>query len=155
MATTGYTPTAIDGTVKVQENAPDALVVWEVQVCVVGVVPLNVKVLIVVLGVNPDPVTITVVPTGPCLGARAIAGVVIVNVTGLADPPSLPAATTGYTPTAIDGTVKVQENAPDALVVWEVQVCMSGVVWLNVNVLMVVFGVYPDPVTITDIPLGP
>jgi len=51
--------------VKVQLNAPAAVVVWEVQVWVPGVAPLKVKVLMVVLGVKPEPVTVIEIPLGP------------------------------------------------------------------------------------------
>ena len=58
---------------------PVAEVVCEVQVWVPGVTPLNVKVLIDVLGVKPEPVTDTpVVPAAALLGDRTRAGVVIV-----------------------------------------------------------------------------
>ena len=35
---------------------------------------------VLVVGVNPDPLTVTWVPLGPWLGVRVIVGVVIVNV---------------------------------------------------------------------------
>jgi len=62
VATTVYPPAESDGTVKVQLNAPVDDVVWEVHVWVPGVAPLKVKVPMVVLGVKPEPVTVTVIP---------------------------------------------------------------------------------------------
>jgi hypothetical protein len=74
---------------------------------------LYVKVPIVLLGVNPAPVTVTVMPFGPWVGLNVIVGVVMVNVAvAVSDPTSLPVATTLYGPAAIDGTVKVHENVP-------------------------------------------
>ncbi len=70
----------MDGTVNVHVKAPAAEVVWEVQVCVPGVAPLNVIVPTVVDTENPEPVTVTEVPTGPWMGERTIVGVVTVNV---------------------------------------------------------------------------
>ena len=118
VATTVYGPAASDGTVKVQEKAPAADVVWEVHVCVPGVTALKVKVLIAVVGVYPDPVTVIVIPFGPWVCERAMVGIVIVKVVeAVSLPPSLPVATTVYGPAASDGTVKVQEKVPVALVV--------------------------------------
>jgi hypothetical protein len=53
------------GTVNVHVKVPVAVVVWEVQVCPLGVAPLNVMVPIVVRTENPVPLTVTEVPTGP------------------------------------------------------------------------------------------
>ena len=78
-----------------------------------GVTPSKVKVAIAVLGVNPVPLTVTVIPVGPWEGLRVIAPVVIVNVVeAVSDPPSLPVAVTLWPPAASDGTVNVQENVP-------------------------------------------
>jgi hypothetical protein len=66
--------------VNVHVNVPVAEVVWAVQVWVAGVTPLNVMVPIVVRTENPEPVTVTEVPTGPWVADRAIVGVVIVKV---------------------------------------------------------------------------
>jgi len=79
VAATEYVFGESDGTVNVQLKVPVAEVVCEVQVWVPGVTPLNVKVLIDVLGVKPEPVTDTpVVPAAALLGDRTRAGVVIV-----------------------------------------------------------------------------
>jgi hypothetical protein len=51
--------------VNVHVKVPVAVVVWEVQVCPLGVAPLNVMVPIVVRTENPVPLTVTEVPTGP------------------------------------------------------------------------------------------
>ncbi len=70
----------MDGTVNVHVKVPVAEVVCEVQVCPLGVTPLNVIVPIVVRTENPEPVTVTEVPTGPWVVDRTIVGVVIVKV---------------------------------------------------------------------------
>jgi len=96
----------------VHVKPPTAEVVTEVQVCVAGVAPLNVIVPIVVRTENPVPVTVTVVPTGPVLGDRVIAGVVTVNV---AVPVSELAsvAVTALAPEEVeDGTTKVHVKVP-------------------------------------------
>jgi hypothetical protein len=51
-----------------------------VQVCPLGVAPLNVIVPILVLTEYPVPVTVTTVPTAPEVGDRVIVGVVTVKV---------------------------------------------------------------------------
>ena len=59
------------------------------------VAPLNLREEIPVLGVNPVPLTVTVIPVGPWDGVRVMVGVVIVKVAvAVSDPPSLPVATT-------------------------------------------------------------
>ena len=100
------------GTVNVHVKPPTAEVVTEVQVWVAGVAPLNVIVPIVVRTENPVPVTVTVVPTGPVLGDRVIAGVVTVKV---AVPVSELAsvAVTALAPEEVeDGTTKVHVKVP-------------------------------------------
>jgi hypothetical protein len=79
-----------------------------------GIVPLNVSVLMVVLGVNPVPLTVTMIPVGPCVGVSVITGVVMVNdVVALSLPPSDPAAVTVYdVPDAVPEIVTVQLNVP-------------------------------------------
>ena len=77
---TVYVPAAIDGTVNVHVKVPVPEVVWAVQVCAAGVTPLNVIVPIVVATENPEPVTVTEVPTRPWVGDRVIEGVVTVKV---------------------------------------------------------------------------
>jgi len=95
VATTLYAPADNEGTVNVQEKAPAAEVVCEVHVWVPGVAPLKAKVLMAVLGVKPEPVTVTVTPLSPWVGASTIVGVVIVKVAdAVSDPPSLPVAAT-------------------------------------------------------------
>jgi len=85
------------------------------------------------------PVTVAVVPTGPCVTDKAMVGVGIVNVVeAVSLPPSLPVATTVYPAGASEGTVNVQLKVPVALVVWEVQVCVAGVAPLKVKVVIVV-----------------
>jgi hypothetical protein len=57
-----------------------------VQVCPLGVTPLNVIVPIVVDTENPEPVTVTEVPTGPWATDRVIVGVVTVKVAEAVSP---------------------------------------------------------------------
>jgi hypothetical protein len=117
---------------------------------------LKVKVVIPVFGVNPEPLTVTEVLAGPVEGVSEIDGVVMVNVAeAVSGPPSLPVATAGYAPVASEGTLKVQLNVPVPEVVLVVHVCVPGVAPPNVKVVMAVFGVNPEPETLTTIPLGP
>ena len=100
------------GTVNVHVKPPTAEVVTEVQVWVAGVAPLNVIVPIVVRTENPEPVTVTEVPTAPEVGDRVIAGVVTVKV---AVPVSELAsvAVTALAPEEVeDGTTKVHVKVP-------------------------------------------
>jgi hypothetical protein len=119
-------PDAIDGTVNVHVKVPVAEVVVAVQVCVLGVTPLTVTILIVVATENPEPVTVTEVPTGPWVGDRVIVGVVTVKVAEAVSvgtvPTSLPDRMTVYVPDEIEGTVNVQVKVPVAEVVLVVQV---------------------------------
>ena len=62
---TALDPSASVGTVNVHVKVPVEEVVTEVQVWVVGVAPLNLIVPIAVDTENPEPVTVTGVPTGP------------------------------------------------------------------------------------------
>ena len=157
--TTVYVPGVIDGTGNVHVKVPVAEVVWAVQVCPLGIAPLNVIVPIVTPAENPEPATVTEVPILAWLGVRVIAGVVIVKgadaVSAGMVPTSLPDTTTVYRPDAIDGTVNVHVKAPAAEVVFVVQVCVVGVAPLNVIVPMVVRTENPEPVTVTDTPTGP
>jgi len=157
--TTAYVPVASAGTVNVHVKVPVEEVVWEVQLCPLGVTPLNVIVPIVVRTENPEPVTVTEVPCGPLVGDRMIVGVVTVKVAEALSagtvPTSLPDMTTVYGPDTIDGTVNVHVKVPVAVVVWEVQVCPLGVAPLNVMVPIVVRMENPEPLTVTEVPTGP
>ncbi len=70
-------------------------------------------------------------------------------------PTSLPDMTIAYGPDEMVGTLNVHVNAPAAVVVWEVQVCVPRVAPLNVIVPMVVDTENPEPVTVTGVPIGP
>jgi len=157
--TTAYGPDAMDGTVNVHVKVPVAEVVFVVQVCTLGVAPLNVIVPIAVDTEKPEPATVTEVPMRPWLGDKVIVGVVTVKVAEAVSagtvPTSLPERTTAYGPDAMDGTVNVHVKVPVAEVVWDVQVCPLGVAPLNVIVLMVVETENPEPVTVTEVPIGP
>ena len=138
-------------------KAPKADVVT-VAGMVVTVAPLN-FIVIVEEEAKLAPVTVTVVPTGPCMGDRLIVEVVTVNVAVAVSagtvPMSLPDTTTAYGPDAMDGTVNVHVNVPVAEVVWAVQVWVAGVTPLNVMVPIVVRTENPEPVTVTEVPARP
>ena len=56
---------------------------------------MKVKVEIAVVTENPVPLTVTVIPVGPCEGVNVIVGVVMVKVAEAESaPPSLPVAVT-------------------------------------------------------------
>jgi formaldehyde-activating enzyme involved in methanogenesis len=119
---TVYVPDANeDDTVNVHVKVPVAEVVWELHVCVVGATPLSVIEPNVMLTENPEPVTVTEVPTGAWVTDRAIVGVVTVKVAEAVSagtvPTSLPDTTTVYGPVAMDGTMNVHVKAPVAEVV--------------------------------------
>jgi hypothetical protein len=98
-------------------------------------------------------------PFGPWAGDKDIAGVVMVKVAEAVsagtEPTSLPEAVTEYPPAELAGTVNVHVNVPVDDVVWEVHVWVPGVAPLKVKVPMAVLTEKPDPVTVTEIPLGP
>ena len=75
-AVTVWPPADSEGTTKVHEKAPAAEVVWAVHVWVEIVPPAIVIDPTVVLAEKPDPVTVTVTPTGPWVGDSEIVGVV-------------------------------------------------------------------------------
>ena len=82
-----------------------------------GVAPLNVIVPIVVRTENPEPVTVTVVPTAPEVGDKVIAGFVTVKV---AEPvfELASVAVTALAPEEVEeGTTKVAVKVPVADVV--------------------------------------
>jgi len=76
---------------------------------------------IFVLTENPVPLTVTVVPIGPWVGDRVIAGVITLNVAVALSagtvPTLLPDTTTVYVPPVTDGTVNVHVKVPVAEVV--------------------------------------
>ena len=133
-------------------KVPVAEVVFVVQVWVAGVAPLNVIVPIVVRTENPVPVTVTVVPTGPVLGDRVIAGVVTVKVAdALFELASV--ALTVLPPAVEVGTTKVAVKPPAAVVVI-VTGTVATVAALNV-IVMVEEAAKLEPVTVTVTPAGP
>ena len=76
---------------------------------------------IVVRMENPEPVTVTEVPTGPWVTDNVIVGLVTMKVADAVSagtaPTSLPDRTTMYVPVASDGTVNVHVKVPVAEVV--------------------------------------
>jgi hypothetical protein len=133
-------------------NAPVAEVVWAVQVWVAIVPPAMDIEPIVVLTENPEPVTVTLVPTGPEVGLRLIEGVVTVKVAdavfALAS-----VAVTVLAPAEEAGTTNVAEKAPvaDVVTVTGTVVCVAP---LNF-IVMVEVEAKPAPVTVTVVPTGP
>ena len=133
-------------------NAPVAEVVWAVQVWVAIVPPAMDIEPIVVLTENPEPVTVTLVPTGPEVGLRLIEGVVTVKVAdavfALAS-----VAVTVLAPAEDAGTLNVAEKAPvaDVVTVTGTVVCVAP---LNF-IVMVEVEAKPAPVTVTVVPTGP
>lgn len=125
-----------------------ALSVWTVAGFVATAVPANVTV-ITELGAKPEPVTVTVVPTAPVVGLRDAVGTVIVKVAEA----GLPFASVARTVLAPEpepaGTVNEAENVPVALVVVVVTVLPAKVI------VIAEFSEKPEPVTVTDVPLGP
>jgi len=137
----------------VHVKVPVAEVVFVVQVCVAGVAPLNVIVPIVVRTENPVPVTVTVVPTGPVLGDRVIAGVVTVNVADALFELASVALTVLPPAEAEEGTTKVAVKVPVASVM-TVAGTVATVAALNV-IVMVEEAAKLEPVTVTVTPAGP
>ena len=112
------------------------------------------------VGVNPVPLTVTVVPLGPWLGVSVIAGVVIVNgAVALSKLPSDPVAVTVYAvDEAVPVIVTVQLNVPVLLVSPQLVGDNVGPPEIdNVTEIVAVeeVGVNPLPLTVTDVPLGP
>ncbi len=133
-------------------KAPAAEVVWEVQVWLAGVAPPNVIVPIVVRTENPEPVTVTVVPTAPVLGDRVIAGVVTVKVADAVFELASVALTV-LAPAVEEGTTKVAVKAPKAD---EVTVAGTVVTVAPLKaIVMMEEGAKLEPVTVTVVPTGP
>ena len=150
--TTAYAPDTIEGTLNVHVKAPVAEVVWEVQVCPLGVAPLNVMVPIVVRTENPEPLIVTTVPIGPWVRDKTITGVVTVKVAdavfALAS-----VAVTVLAPAVEEGTTKVAEKVPAADVVTAAGTVVT-VAPLNF-IVMVEEEAKLAPVTVTVTPTGP
>jgi hypothetical protein len=137
----------------VHVNVPVPLVVKEPLVQLVIVTPskTNSTVLVAEKSV-PD--TVTVVPTGPCVGLTVIAGVVIVNVPFAVRPPTSVAVT--VVPAAPLSTVNVQLNAPESFVVKEPPpVQLETSVESNTSDGRTVDTEKPIPDTVTVAPRGP
>jgi hypothetical protein len=137
----------------VHVKAPVAEIVTPVQVCVAGVAPLNVIVPIVVGETeNPEPVTVTEVPTAPEVGDRVIAGMVTVKVADAVFELASVALTV-LAPAVEEGTTKVAVKPPAAD---EVTVAGTVVTVAPLNVIvMVEVAAKLAPVTVTVVPIGP
>lgn len=101
---------------------------------------------------KPVAVTVYDAPVGPCVGVRAIVGVVTVNVPVAVAPPESVAVTVEVVVPL--GTGKVQLKAPDALVDREPEVQLA---WLTPSKLRVTVleDEKPVPATVTTVPWGP
>jgi hypothetical protein len=149
-------PVVNPGTANVHEKLPAAPVVSEPLVQLETGTESKVSEASAVDTEKPVPETVTVAPTGPWPGLTTIAGTVSVKLAvAVSAPASLPVATTLWLPAAMAGTVKVHEKVPVPEVVWAVQVWVAGVAPLYVNVPIVLAGVNPAPVTVTETPVGP
>lgn len=102
---------------------------------------------------NPVPDTVTVVPTGPWLGLTVILGVVTVNVVDATCPPASVAVT--IVPDVPPGTLSVQLNAPEALVVSDPLVQLDIDTLSKTSEARAVDVVKPVPDTVTVAPTGP
>ena len=122
------------------------------QVCPLGVAPLNVIVPIVVRTEKPEPLTVTTVPIGPWVRDKTITGVVTVKVAeavfALAS-----VAVTVLAPAVEEGTTKVAEKVPAADVVTAAGTVVT-VAPLNF-IVMVEEEAKLAPVTVTVTPTGP
>jgi hypothetical protein len=140
------------GTVNVHVKVPVDEVVWAVQVWVAMVPPAMEIEPITVLTENPVPVTVTIVPIGPWVSDRAIAGVVTVNVADAVFELASVAVTV-LAPAAEEGTTKVAVKAPKADVV-----TVAGMV-VTVAPLNFIVIVEEEaklaPATVTVTPTGP
>jgi len=101
---------------------------------------------------NPVPVTVTVAPTGPFVGATVIFGVVTLNVPVADLPPTSVAVT--VVPDVPLGTLNVQLNVPVALVASEPLVQAETTTPSNTSPT-VVSTEKPVPETVTVAPVGP
>ena len=130
-------------------KAPKADVVT-VAGTVVTVAPLN-FIVMVEEGAKPAPVTVTVVPTGPCCGLNANDDVTVNVADALFELESV--AVTTCAPATEEGTTKVAVKAPkaDVVTVAGTVVCAAP---LNV-IVMVEEGAKPAPVTVTVVPTRP
>src|SRR5213593_1425182 len=101
------------------------------------------------LAAKPEPVTVTTVPIGPLVGLMAIDGVTVKVAEAEFEDESV--ATTVCAPTVEVGAVKVVDAGiapPDVVVT---------VTWVTPSYFMVVeeLAAKPEPVTVTDWPIGP
>jgi hypothetical protein len=141
------------GTLNVHVNVPVPLVVKEPLVQLVIFTPskTNPTVLVTEKSV-PD--TVTVVPTGPCVGLIVIAGVVTINTPVAVCPPTSVAVT--VVPAAPRSTVIVQLNVPESFVVKEPPpVQLEIFVESNSSDVRAVDTEKPVPDTVTMAPTGP
>ena len=140
------------GTLNVHVNVPVPLVVKEPFVQLVIVTPSKTNPTVFVTEKSvPD--TVTVVPTGPCVGLTVIAGVVIVNALVAVWPP-MSVAVTG-TPAVPLGTANVQLNAPVPPVIKEPLVQLEIALVSKTSDVRGVDTEKPVPVTVTVAPAGP
>ncbi|MGA7649979.1 MAG: hypothetical protein WBW40_04655 [Thermoplasmata archaeon] len=140
------------GTVKVQLNVPDALVVRPPPTEQLVIVTPSNSSPTTLETENPVPDTVTVAPTGPCFGLTEIAGVVTVNFPVAVWPPTSVATTD--VPEVPLGTRNVQLKAPVPLVVSDPLVQLE-IVTPSKSRPTVLDTENPVPDTVTVAPTGP
>jgi hypothetical protein len=147
------------GTVNEQENAPEEVVVIvgpldEPSEHVVGDTSTPSKATVAPeLTVNPEPVTVKELPTGPWSGVTVMATVVTVNEPLAVSPPLFVAVTAD--PEVPEGTSKVQVNDPSLSEVRDPSVQLVIVTWSKTSEASGIEGVNPVPATVTSDPTGP
>ncbi len=141
------------GTANVQVNAPLVPVVREPLVQLVIVTESKTSDDSAVDTEKPVPETVTLAPTGPCVGVTVIACVVTVNVPPAVWPPTSVAVT--VVPEVPLGTLNVQVNAPVAPVVREPLVQLATVTESSTRDDSAVDTEKPVPATVTVAPIGP
>ncbi len=148
-------PDAPAGTANVQVNAPVVPVVREPLVQLAAVIVLVSKTNDVSAAdtEKPVPETVTLAPTGPCVGVTVIAGVVTVNVPVAVLPLTSVAVT--VVPDVPLGTLNVQVNAPVVPVVREPLVQLVIVTESKTSDDSAVDTEKPVPETVTLAPTGP
>jgi hypothetical protein len=146
--TMGWAPALTEGTVIVPDKLP---LLFTVRV-LVAVVPPTVTLEIVSDATQPDPETVTILPTGPEVGLKvAVAVVTVKALLNVWAPPTVPVMTIVLAPVVIDGTVIVPDKLP---LPFTVRVLVA-VVPPTVTPEMVSESAQPDPETVTILPTGP
>jgi hypothetical protein len=146
--TTGWAPVLIEGTVIVPDKLP---LLFTVRL-LVAVVPPTVTLEMVSDATQPDPETVTILPTGPEVGLKVAVAIVTVKApVNVWAPLFVPVMTMGWAPAPIEGTVIVPDKLP---LPFTVRVLVAAVP-PTVTPEMVSESAQPDPETVTILPTGP